>query len=184
MTSEPDLLQRAREFDSYALAEIYDTYSPALYRYAMRLLGDVDLAEECVSETFTRFLHALKRRRGPKNHLQAYLYRVAHNWITDQYRKKTLPAVSIEEEIAFPSGENTEEAAMQNLQGARVRQALRRLTPDQRQVIVLKYLENWQNAEIAEALGKPVGAVKSLQHRALAALKRILLEDEPHAPPE
>ena len=182
MTTESDLLQRAREFDSYALAEIYDTYSPALYRYAMRLLGDVDLAEECVSETFTRFLHALKNRRGPKEHLQAYLYRVAHNWITDQYRKKTPPAESIEETLHLPSDENTEEAALQNLRGAQVRQALQRLTPDQRQVIVLKYLEHWQNAEIADALGKPIGAVKSLQHRALAALKRILLEEESHAP--
>ena len=178
MTPEVELLRRAREFDSYALAEIYDEYSPALYRYAMRLLGDVDLAEECVSETFTRFLQALKRKRGPKDHLQAYLNRIAHNWITDQYRKKTLPTAPIEEGMNFPSGENTEDAAIQNLRGARVRDALMRLTPDQRQVITLKYLEHLENAEIAEALGKPVGAVKSLQHRALTSLKRILLENE------
>jgi RNA polymerase sigma-70 factor (ECF subfamily) len=59
----------------------------------------------------------------------------------------------------------------------RARYALLSLTPDQRQVIMLKFLEGWQNPEIARALNKPVGAVKSLQHRGLAALRRILIPD-------
>jgi RNA polymerase sigma-70 factor (ECF subfamily) len=86
MTDEVTLLQQARQFDEEALAEIYDTLSPAIYAYAMRLLGDVDLAEDCVAETFSRFLHAVSSGGGPKNYLKAYLYRVAHNWITDRYR--------------------------------------------------------------------------------------------------
>jgi DNA-directed RNA polymerase specialized sigma24 family protein len=53
-----------------ALAEIYDTYRPGLYRYAMRLLGDASLAEDCVAETFARFLKALHTRQGPREHLQ------------------------------------------------------------------------------------------------------------------
>jgi len=178
VTPERDLLQKAQRLESNALAEIYDAYSPVLYRYAMRLLGDVDLAEECVSETFTRFLQALKKKRGPKNHLQAYLFRIAHNWITDQYRRKGLTTVSLEAGLSVASSENLEQTAFQNLRGERVRAALQHLTPDQRQVIVLKYLEGWENAEVAQVLDKPVGAVKSLQHRALAALKRILLDDE------
>jgi RNA polymerase sigma-70 factor (ECF subfamily) len=59
-----------------------------------------------------------------------------------------------------------------------VRAALAHLTPDQRQVVLLKYLEGLENEEIAAALGKPLGAVKSLQHRALAALRRILVRAE------
>jgi RNA polymerase sigma factor (sigma-70 family) len=61
----------------------------------------------------------------------------------------------------------------------RVRAALRLLTPEQRQVIVLRFLEEWSLKEVAEVMQKPVGAVKALQHRALAALRRIL-EEEPH----
>ncbi len=178
VTPERDLLRKAQRLESNALAEIYDAYSPVLYRYAMRLLGDVDLAEECVSETFTRFLQALKKRRGPKDHLQAYLFRIAHNWITDQYRRKGLTTVSLEAGLSAASGDDLEQTAFRNLRGERVRAALQHLTPDQRQVIVLKYLEGWENAEVAQVLDKPVGAVKSLQHRALAALKRILLDDE------
>jgi RNA polymerase sigma-70 factor (ECF subfamily) len=82
---ETDLIQRARQYDRQALAQIYDLYSPGLYRYAMRLLGDQSLAEDCVSETFSRFLQALRGRKGPQNYLQAYLFRMAHNWIADQY---------------------------------------------------------------------------------------------------
>ncbi len=52
------------------------------------------------------------------------------------------------------------------------------LTPEQRQVISLKYLEDWTNEEIARSLNKPVGAVKSLQHRALGSLRRLLLKEE------
>ena len=97
MTSDQALLQRARHFDQQALGEIYDTYSPRLYRYAMRLLGEVELSEDCVAETFSRFLHALHGGGGPTDYLQAYLYRVAHNWITDQYRRQPPPPLSLDD---------------------------------------------------------------------------------------
>ena len=63
-----------------------------------------------------------------------------------------------------------------------VRAALRQLTPDQQQVITLKFLEGLSNAEVAAVLNKPVGAIKSLQHRALAALQRQLILDEERIP--
>ena len=172
MTSESDLLQRARKFDQKALAEIYDRFSPGLYRYAMRLLGHQELAEDCVADTFSRFLKALQTRKGPRNYVQAYLYRVAHNWIVDHYRSKT---ETEELDNHLPSDTPyPEESTIQNLRAARLRTAIRQLTPDQQMVIGMKYLEGLDNETVAQALGKPVGAVKSLQHRALASLKRIL----------
>ena len=173
---EPDLLRRARQFDEDALAEIYDALSPAIYAYAMRLMGDVDLAEDCVAETFSRFLLALRNGGGPSDHLKAYLYRMAHNWITDQYRRRR-PETSLDTELHAGSDAEPHIAAAQALEHQEVRRALASLTPDQRQVIALKYLEELDNAEIARSLHKPIGAVKSLQHRALAALRRILLPD-------
>jgi len=178
--AEAQLLERARAWDMEALAEIYDVYSPLLYRYAARLLGDADLAEECVAETFSRFLHALKRGKGPKQHLKAYLFRIAHNWITDRYRRGK-PTLALDETPLRFHGDpdqNPEEEADRLLLQARVRQALFHLTPEQRQVIVLRFLEGWSHKEIAEALGKPVSAVKALQRRGLAALKRVLEHEE------
>lgn len=176
MVTDLALLQRARVYDLQALTEIYDLYSPALFRYAMRLLGDEDLAEECVAETFNRFLATVKAGKGPERHLQAYLYRVAHNWITDQYRRQ--PFLPLEPEHASDLQDDPSKAYGEKADRERVRHALRFLTPEQRQVVVLKYLENWRNQQIAEALNKPVGAVKALEQRALRSLERLLRKEE------
>ena len=171
-TSEIELLRLAHRLDAATLAQIYDLYSTDIYRYAMRLLGNTSLAEECVAETFSRLLHALSNGKGPRDYLRAYLYRIAHNWITDQYRREHFTEElneSLPSDASLP-----EESADQNAQHAQLLQAIHKLTPDQQQVIALKFWHDWENEEIARALNKPVGAIKSLQHRALAALQRHL----------
>ncbi len=174
MNSETRLLEQARSFDLTALGEIYECYSPGVFRYAIRLLGDRTVAEECVSETFSRFLKALHNGGGPTEYLQAYLYQVAHHWITDYYRRQPLPTVPLDEELVNEEDDPVR-TATDNLDRQRVRAALRMLTPEQRQVVVLKYVEGWENEAVAVQLEKPVGSIKALQHRALEALRRMLL---------
>ena len=176
MKNSPDqaILERAKRFEAQALAEIFDTFSPGIYRYAYRLLGDEELAKECMSETFSRFLIALKRDSGPDKYLQAYLYRIAHNWVTDLYRSKVPPSMPLDLETPASSAQEPQQVVADEMTNQRLREALNLLTPDQRQVIVLKYLEDWENEAIALTLNKPVGAVKALQHRALEALRRIM----------
>jgi RNA polymerase sigma-70 factor (ECF subfamily) len=176
MTSDKELLKSARAFDQQTLAEIYDQYSPKLYRYAIRLLGDDTQAEDCVAETFSRFLNALQQGGGPKEHLQAYLYRIAHNWITDQYRRQSPVPLEQEEPLESPSQLDPQAIVDEIFLQDRVREALKEITPEQRQVVILKFVEEWSNSEVAKSIGKPVGAVKSLQHRALAALRRQLID--------
>jgi len=178
MANNQTLLQGARRFEMGALADIYDTFSPAIYRYAMRLLGDNDQAEECVAETFSRFLVALKHGKGPREHLQAYLYRVAHNWITDVYRRKLPPLLPLDPEMHADVENDPPQVFSQELEQQMVRDALALLTSDQRQVIVLKYIEDMNNSEIADTIEKPIGAVKALQHRGIQALRRILFLEE------
>ena len=174
MSEEQEILRLAAQLNTRALAEIYDIYSSGIYRYAMRLLGDIAVAEDCVAETFARFLKALQEQRGPRDHLQAYLYRIAHNWIVDFYRnhKQTF---ELSESLRCEADTPEEEAA-KHIRQKQVRKAIRSLTPDQQQVVVLKYLDDWCNEEIARAMHKPVGAVKSIQHRALKSLQKILTE--------
>lgn len=177
MTSEKNLIEQARQFQEHALAEIYDAYSPGVYRYAMRLLGDANLAEDCVADTFYRYLKVLRTGSGPADHLQAYLYRIAHNWIVDSYRRQPTPPLPIDDEI--PAADNDPLYIVSvSLQKQRVRKALMQLTVDQRQVILLKYLEGWPNKDVARLLHKQIGAIKTLQHRALLALRRLLLPEE------
>jgi len=170
--SSTELLHRARQFDADALACIYDQYSPGIYRYAMRMLGDEMLAEDCTSETLHRFLLALRSRRGPDQHLQAYLYRIAHNWITDHYRRNNRSELPINPTFQDMQP-GTDSIVQENLEVQKVRALLMKLTPDQRQVVLLKYYEGWDNAEIANAIEKPIGAVKALLHRAIQQLKKI-----------
>jgi RNA polymerase sigma-70 factor (ECF subfamily) len=176
MKNNPDqaILERAKRFEAQVLEEIFDTFSPGIYRYAFRLLGDAELARECMAETFSRFLSALKRDSGPDTYLQAYLYQIAHNWVTDYYRSKVPPTLHLDSMVIADSTDEPHQVVTNQMADQQLRDALALLTPDQRQVIVLKYLEDWENKAIALALNKPVGAIKALQHRALQALHRIL----------
>jgi RNA polymerase sigma-70 factor (ECF subfamily) len=178
VNSEADLLTGARQFDQQALAEIYDLYSSGIYRYACRLLGNEVEAEECVGEVFSRFLSVLAAGGGPRDHLKAYLYRIAHNWITDEFRRQPPPELPLEADLIGQTDTNPSRLAALELERQQVRAALRLLTPEQRQVILLKYYEGFSNLETAAAMDKPLGAVKSLQHRALDALRRMLLQKE------
>ncbi len=169
--TEDDLLQRAQRFEGKALAEIYDSYSPELYNYAYRQLGNPTQAEECVAETFKRLLEALSKRKGPRDHIRAYLYRIAHNWITDQYRRQPLPDLSLEDRVLSDPNPGPHHAIEETQERERMREALMKLNPNQRLVVALKYLEGWTSPEIAQALDRPLEAVKGLLHRGVENLR-------------
>lgn len=176
--SDKDLLARVKEFDLKALETVYNTYSPRIYRYAMRLLGDSAIAEDCVAETFSRFLKALRFNQGPDDHMQAYLYRIAHNWITDFYRRKPFTPIELDEDIPEGSSSFTEDHLEVNLKQEKVRRALMSLTPDQRQVTILHYFEDWNYEKIGKAMNKAEGTVRALQFRAIHTLRSILQMDQ------
>ncbi len=172
--NEAGLLRRARNLEHEAVVEIYDLYSSSIFAYAFRILGDPILAEDCVSETFLRLLRSLQNRGGPKENLKAYLYRIAHNWITDHYKKKSSHEVELTDSL-FRDGENqVENQVDRNLDLDSARSAVMDLSSDQRFVITLRYGEGWDIDQIAHAMGRPVGAVKALQYRALSTLQKRL----------
>jgi RNA polymerase sigma-70 factor, ECF subfamily len=175
--TEKFLTKRAEELNKEELVEVYELFSPRLFRYAMRLLGDHQHAEECVSETFSRFLTAIKNGGGPRDNLQAYLYRAAHNWITDFYRKRP-PEELVESILLRDPQQNPVMVVAKDQERERVRIALLRLTDEQRQVILLRFYEDWPYEEIAAALGKSYEATRALHHRALVGLRKMLIGSE------
>ncbi len=178
LKSDTNWLIEARRLDENALEAIYDAFSDELYRYAYRLIGDRQAAEDLVAETFYRFLRALHAGGGPREHLRAYLYRVAHNLAVDGHRRGHGEVLELPENNETPtSDDDPSSAAEKVIQGEEARAALWRLTPEQRQVIVLKFFQGLSNKEISVAIEKPVGAVKALQHRGLNALRRVLAID-------
>jgi len=170
--SDPDRwLAGLRRQDLEVLGAVYDALSPALFRYACRLLGDSQEAEDVVSETFARLLKAIRNGGGPQSCLQGYLYRVAHNLAMDHHRAHPINSLDdLDQSPAVEDPDQIDEA--RHRQAAR--EALWRLTPEQRQVIILKFYQGLSNEVIAAALDKSVGTVKSLQHRALGSLHRML----------
>jgi RNA polymerase sigma-70 factor (ECF subfamily) len=172
MMSDPEnWLPGVRRLDPEALGAVYDALSPALFRYAFRLLGEAQVAEDVVAESFSRLMTAVRHGGGPQVYLRAYLYRVAHNLAMDHHRAS--PSLTLDDgALQLTAEAGTQDDDVRERLAAR--QALWRLTAEQRQVIVLKFYQGLSNEEVAAALNKPVGAVKSLQHRALDALRRML----------
>lgn len=171
---EARLIQRAKEGDPTAFAEIYDQQQPAIYRYIFYRVGDVATAEDLTSEVFVRLVERIDHFTYRGRPLLAWLYTIARNLITDYRRRAGQAAMLPLDEQLVAEGGNMEQAAERRLAQRWLAAALTHLTEDQRQVIILRFIEGLDSAEVARMLGKSVGAVKSLQHRALAALRRIL----------
>jgi len=168
----------AKSVNKQSLVDLYEQHSPGIYRYAYRLIGDKDLAEECVSETFSRFLQAVKSGRGPTENTQGYLYRVAHNWITDQYRRQPDVHESLEMDGHPDPNSNPSTLLGKEQERERVRNALRKLPYDQQRVIELRFLEELSHEEVAQLLGKSVEATRAMQYRALTSLRQLLVDTQ------
>jgi RNA polymerase sigma-70 factor (ECF subfamily) len=168
------LLHRARSLDNAALGEIFDIYYPLLYRYIYHHVHHRTTAEDLTAEVFTRMLEQLADGRGPARHLNAWLYRVAHNLVVDESRRQVYRDHDpLDEGTALAEG-NVEAKTEMALWRPRAQAALAQLTPNQRAVLILRYLEGYENREVSRILQTSVGAVKALQHRALAAMRRHL----------
>ncbi len=181
MAIKTQALDSAGAYNRQELIIVYEQHNQELYRYAFRLLGEKYLAEDCVSETFSRYLRVVRAGRGPSENVRAYLYRSVHNWVTDHFRRHPLPAAELDLEMHADPGSNPVHLVSQKAERERVRAALMQLPDDQRRVVELRFLEEWSHEAVAQALGKTVEATRALQHRALALLKRLLVEPDASA---
>ncbi len=161
--------------DEPALSTIFETYYLPLYRYIYQHLRHRATAEDLTAEVFSRMLEQLAKGRGPDQHLRAWLYRVAHNLVIDHTRRQVHRDHEPLDEELVSTEEDVETEVHGAIQRERAAAALQRLTPMQRAVIILKYLEGYANKEIASMLDLSVGAVKALQHRGLTSMRRHLV---------
>lgn len=162
--------------DDQYLVVVFNQYYISIYRFVYRHIGDKETSKELASEVFKRLVKNTQRKKMYRAQISPWLYRTAHNLLIDYYRKQRhRNHLSLEEEIAGNS-KLPPEIVDQRISETYVRNALASLTPEQRTVIVLKYLEGKSNHEVSEIMNKSVGAIKSLQHRALSALRRLLSE--------
>ena len=124
-------LDEPTKLDKQALVRIYQDHSDELFRYAYRMLGDRQHAEDCVAETFSRLLKAVRYDQGPTQNTRAWLFRVAHNWITDHFHRQPLPPISLENEIHADVDENPAQVVLRQLDRDELRAALMQLPAEQ-----------------------------------------------------
>ena len=169
------LVERAQAGDRAALEELYLLHFDRIYSYLHMSVGNRHDAEDLTNQTFVKMLESIGRFEWRKVPISAWLFRIAHNLAMDHFRasRRWQP----EEEVPEPedSAEHSaEDEALQAIGTRSMLEMIEDLSPDQQQVLTLKFVFNFGNAEVATILGKSEGAIKSLQHRALATLQRRL----------
>jgi len=166
------LVQRAQSGDREAIEELYLLHFDRIYSYLHLSVGNRHDAEDLTTQTFLKMLEAIGRFRWQAVPFSAWLFRIAHNLAMDHFRASR--RVQAEEEVPEPRGAelSAEEQAIDSLSRTGMLELIERLSAEQRQVLTLKFLFGFGNAEVATVLGKTEGAVKSLQHRALGSLQR------------
>ena len=168
-----DLVERAQLGDRSALEELYLIHFDRIYSYLHMSVGSRHDAEDLTTQTFVKMLESIGRFRWRSVPFSAWLFRIAHNLAMDHFRARR--RWQPEEDIPEPPGseENSaEEQALASIGDASLLELIARLSPEQRQVLTLKFVFRFSNGEAAAILEKTEGAVKSLQHRALASLQR------------
>jgi RNA polymerase sigma-70 factor (ECF subfamily) len=174
LIDEQELLHQARTLDESALGAIFDTYYQPLYRYIYYHVRHKETAEDLTADLFSRMQAQIAKGRGPTRHLKAWLYRVAHNLVIDESRRRVHRDHEPLDERIASCEQDVETQVQTSILQQQAWNALDKLTAKQRTVIVLRFLEGQGNEEIARILKMPVGAVKSLQHRGLASMRRHL----------
>ena len=175
MSDELFDLEAAKNFDEDTLAKIFDTYAPVLYRYALRLTGDPQEADQIVGDVFARLLEKFAEGKGPSSNLRSYLFQIAYHVVVDnaRERQRTVPIDIAENFLAEDdglSGVVDERIKLDQVQAAIDTE----LTDEQRHVILLRYQEEFSLQETANIVGKKVNAVKALQNRGVSKLRQVL----------
>lgn len=174
LQSDHDLLVRVQANQPDALTQVYDRFAPGIYAYIYRQVGVKQLAEDLTSDVFVQALSALRKDRFAHTTLVGWLYRTAHNRVIDHYRRERKKIVPLEEWM--PDATDVAADAARKLEQDWMRRALKFLTAEQQQVLTLRFGEEMSAPDVARVMNKDENAVRALQHRALAALRRLMDE--------
>lgn len=169
------LLEDARHFDPQALAALHDQLYPHVYRYVCYRVEDSQVCEDISAEVFLRFLVVLKKKGQKVQSARGWLLGTANHLVMDFYRKKYRRRdENLDHHTNLPDNHNPEQEAETSFTLEEVREAMHNLTSDQQHVITLRFSQEFSLEETARMMGKSINAVKVLQYRALAALRRQL----------
>jgi RNA polymerase sigma-70 factor (ECF subfamily) len=171
--SDEDALARAAEGDSEAFGVLYDRYVGRIYNYIYYRTGNTHDAEDLTSRVFTRAMRHITNYEDRGVPFSAWLYRIAHNLVANFHRDNSRKqVVGLDENYRIPAGvEQPESLVVRSEEEEFLLSLVAKLPDDRQQLLILKFVDHLSNAEIGEIMGRTEGAIKSLYHRTLLALR-------------
>lgn len=166
---------RAVNGNTDAFGELYTLFAEKIYRYIFYHINSKTATEDITGEVFLKAWGAIKSCKGREKSFSAWLYRIAHNQLVDEIRKRQRrPSLELENIESIRDSKNSVEECFEQQELLRVIDCL---PSNQGQVVILKFIEGLDNGEIARIMGKREGAIRALQMRALAKLKKELSKE-------
>jgi RNA polymerase sigma-70 factor (ECF subfamily) len=166
-------LNRAIQGDHEAFGMLYEQYVERIFNYVFYRTGNQHDAEDLTAKVFFRAMRRIPQYQERGLPVTAWLYRIAHNLVANWHRDRgRRPEISLDEGYAsIPHSEHPEVTLLQLEEQDHLLRIIRDLPPERQQLIILKFVEHMSNAEIGQIMGRTEGAVKSLYHRTLLALR-------------
>lgn len=171
-SDESALIEQAKT-DKDAFGQLYERYYDKIYNYVYYRTGNAADAEDLTAKIFMRAMNHIGRYEDQGVPFSAWLYRIAHNLVANWHRDNSRrQMISIDDIVHWRVTEDSPEFATQLMEDKEaLLTAIRRLPVDRQELLILKFVERLSNAEIGEIMGRSEGAVKSLYHRTLLALR-------------
>jgi RNA polymerase sigma-70 factor (ECF subfamily) len=176
----PELVARAKEGDRQAFAQLYRTYLPTVYKFLYyRTNSNKAMAEDMTAEVFLRALRKIGDFNWTGADFGSWLLRIARNLILDNAKSSRARLETVTDEMpedAAGEARATEDSVMETLQNEGVYKAIKQLSPDQRDVITMRFIQGMDVSEVAAAMDKKEGTIRTLQFRGLKTLQKLLLK--------
>lgn len=180
MQEEEQLIQKARRGDQESFGALYDAYFPKIYRFIFLKVSSKTDAEDLSHQVFLNAWRNIGGYRSRGFPFSSWLYRIAHNAVIDFYRmRRDHIAIELVHQERFAESTTTETELDQTTDLLAVQEALGTLKSEEQSLLIMKFVDELSNKEIAEALGKTEGAVRVMQHRALKQLRQKLSHGQP-----
>ncbi|MEZ5337744.1 MAG: sigma-70 family RNA polymerase sigma factor [bacterium] len=178
LTDEVDLVLRATEGDERAYGKLVGMYQARLYNFVRSMVRNDEIAEDITQESFVKAFFSLRKLQNPAS-FKSWLFRIANNNTLDYLRKKRIQTVDVDESVreSYVDEASPEKGAVSSSRTKHIREALDKLKPDQRNILVMCDLQGFSYQEIAEALDIPFGTVQSRIFYARKKLKEFLDKD-------
>jgi RNA polymerase sigma-70 factor (ECF subfamily) len=184
-TEAPAVVTRAQAGDPAAIAELYEQYWGLVFRFCYRRTSNTHMAEDLATDVFVRLIKKVDTFEWRGTALGAWLLIVARNLIADRYKSKPYQkevhsGVGVDYASEYPAvGPSPEDVATDLITHETVIRMMDQLSPDQREVLRLRFLCEMSMEEAAAAMGKEVSSIKALQFRAVRSMRRLFPDGSP-----